>query len=502
MRMRPIWGYARVSTEKEAQELSLADQERWLRQHAEANDAAIEVFKEQASARSVLGRPIFAAMLQKLEELPPAKRPAQIAVVAFDRLSRDITDALVVARTLRRLRVDLYIRDAGGVVSAETFGDKLQIIGRGIAAEGENAARSDRIRASWERRRREGKPTSNRSPYGLQLVAERDVPAATDAPKWVRRAFEDYAAGIGTHTIARALREDAPPHSVKTSRFGADGTQIVKTTTPVWSFSAIQKLLRQRRYRDVVVPADLFDRVQARLESKPHARRERIHAYPLSTAVRCAKCGRAFHGRATTPSKRRKLASGIVKVYSSGKTIRYYECDHYGCGVRINAERLEKDFRRDVNRLAADSNLVERWVGADRKKAGDRVIRVEIAALERSTSDKTLEAARQRVWDMAMAAGPNASRDLERQLSRLAVRAEGERTRLAELRQVVDRAATLKRTSEDAQRLLASFWRRYAQVPYERQRQLVELLTEALGGATADREGLYWRAALRKQVVK
>lgn len=492
--MRLIWGYARVSTEKDTQELSLADQTRWLREHARKAGSQVEIFAEQASAKSILGRPVFAGMLKRLEDLPASRRPAQVAVVAFDRLSRDLTDALVVARTLRRLRVELFVRDSGGVVRAETFGDRLQIVGRGIAAEGENAARSDRIRASWERRRREGKPTSNRSPYGLQLIAERDVPGEGDAPAWVRRAFEAYAQGTGTHTIARTMREGAPPHRVRTSRMGPDGSPIVKTAHPVWTFSAVQKMLRQRRYRDVVIPAELFDRVQARLDSKPHARRERIHQYALSTAVRCAKCGRAFHGRSITPGKRVTLATGKKVHYKAKGPIRYYECTAAGCDVRINAEKLEKRFREDVSALSADPKLVDRWLRTETKNAGERALRTEIAALERSTSPEVVEAARQRIWELALKAGPNASSDLERQLGRIAAKVDAEQTRLEELRTAGERRATAQRTAEQAQKLLGGFWRRYDRSAYDRQRELVGLLTEALGGCTADRDGLYWTA--------
>jgi DNA invertase Pin-like site-specific DNA recombinase len=492
-----LWGYARVSTEKETQEVSLEDQERWLRDHARALDAEVEIFREQASAKSILGRPVFAGMLKRLEELPPSKRPRQIAVVAFDRLSRDLTDALLIARSLRAFRVELYVRDAGGLVRAETFGDKLQIIGRGIGAEAENAARADRIRASWDRRRREGKPTSNRSPYGLQLVAERDTPADGDSAKWVKRAFEQYLKGTGTHTIAKDLREHAPLHIVRTSRIGSDGAPIVKTRSYIWTYMSVMKLLRQRRYRGVVVTEELFDQVQERLENKPHQRRERIHAYPLSTAIRCAKCGRVFHGRGTTPSKKATLVDGTEVVYH-GKLVRYYECDHAGCGVRINADRLEERFRNEVSRLAANPKLITRWLSGDRGDGSTRELRQDIAALERSTSTEALEAARQRIWDLALNAGPNASRDLEKQLERINAKVDADRVLLSELVGKLERRDTSKRTVEEAQRLLHGFWPRYDRSPYERKRQLVGALTAALGGCTADREGMYWAAATKR----
>jgi DNA invertase Pin-like site-specific DNA recombinase len=164
-----VWAYLRVSTAKGEQELSLEEQERWAREHASGLGETLQLFPERASAKSVIGRPVFQKLIAELEGLPSAKRPKQIAVTSFDRLYRDMTDTLVVARTLRSLKVDLYVRNVG-VVKADTFAQRAALVGQSMGGEAENEARSSRIKASWERRKREGKPTSNKVPYGLQRV--------------------------------------------------------------------------------------------------------------------------------------------------------------------------------------------------------------------------------------------------------------------------------------------------------------------------------------------
>lgn len=70
-----------------------------------------------------------------------------------------------------------------------------------------------------------------------------------------------------------------------------------------WEYNRILKLLRQRRYRGVVMTPELFDRVQELLASKPRWRSDRKAEYPLSGAVKCAGCLRSFHRHSSTGIK-------------------------------------------------------------------------------------------------------------------------------------------------------------------------------------------------------
>ncbi len=481
-----IWAYCRVSTTKGEQELSLDEQERWARKHAAAADQAITIFKERASAKTTIGRPEFQRMIAALQELPAAKRPQQLAVTSLDRLSRDMTDTLVVARALKGMKVELFVRDAG-VIKAETFAQRAALAGQAMGGEAENEARSNRARASWERRRREGKPTSNKVPYGLQLDSERDAPAPKSA-EWVRKAFEWYAAGVGFKTIGIRFAEGAPPHVVRTPRLGSDGKPIYRSREHVWESNRMKKLLVQRRYRGTIVKPELFDRVQALIAGKPRWRQTRMSEYPLSGAVRCAGCGRAFSGHSSSGVIRKKLASGKMVVYDA-KRIRYYQCRV--CLVAINAERMEGWFREQIGMLTADENLLKRWVAGERPTDDAKAVRREIATLERSTAPATVEAARARVWDLAIG-GSYAAADLERQLRRLANKAEADRARLAELRARVDATDSKGRNFDQAKRLLSNFWPLYDRAEYEVKRELMASLTASLGGVTATKDGLQW----------
>ncbi len=481
-----IWAYCRVSTTKDEQELSLGEQERWAESYAAGLGEALVVFRERASARSTVGRPEFQRMMASVQGLPASQRPKQIVVTSLDRLSRDMTDTLVVTRTLRSLKVGLFIRDMG-LIKAETFGDRAALVGRSMGGEAENEARSNRARASWDRRRREGKPTSNKSPYGLQLRNECDV-EAPESGVWVRRAFEWYLSGIGAHTIARRFQGNAPPHVVWTNRVGPDGAPVTRSRHPVWEYNRILKMLRQSRYRGTIVKPEVFDRAQQLLADKPRWRQSRKGEYPLSGAVKCGGCGRSFHGRSSSGVRNKRLADGTIATYKY-KRIRYYGC--IVCNVIINADEMEEWFRHDVNRVAANEKLLREWVIGHRPSADLNELRRELVGLEHRTSETYIETMRSRVWDLALE-GPHSAVDLEAQLARIDRKRIDSQRRLLELQQILGRRDGEKRTLEQAGRLLAGFWQTFDRAPYEAKRELMARLCAALGGVTATKGGLRW----------
>ncbi len=359
-----VWAYCRVSTRKEEQEDSLDVQQARARAFAAERDLEPRIFVEQASAKSLTGRPVLVELLSELEALAPKKRPKFLFVTALDRLSRDMVDGMYIGRSLRTLRVVLYV-SGRGEVRLDTFAERAVFVGESMGGDAENEAKSKRMRDSWERRRREGKPTSNKVPYGLQLRGERDV-AVPESAAWVTKAFEWYAQGDGTHVIGKRLADGAPAHTWLTSRVGDDGQRITKTRAGTrWEALRVAKLLRQQRYRETIVPADVFDAVQRRLKGLPKTGSRRVREYPLSGAMRCKGCARHLHGRATGAyTTGRARADGTRKRYTGRTRIRYYAC--VVCGYMLNAQRLEDRFFADVGKLIGSESLLRRWIASPR----------------------------------------------------------------------------------------------------------------------------------------
>jgi DNA invertase Pin-like site-specific DNA recombinase len=480
-----VWAYCRVSTLKIDQELSLEEQMRWAEEFARDRHCRLVLFKERASAKNVIGRPQCARMLGLLEAGGDGL-PEFLIATSFDRLSRDMTDTLVIARSLRESGVKLYIRDRGEV-AMDSFADQAAIVGQAMGGHAENEAKSNRCKASWERRQRQGKPMSNKSPYGLQLRAEQDVEEPVSAP-WVRQAFEWYASGIGMHTIALRMKAGAPPHRVVTSKHDANGMPIIRERCHVWECTRVRKLLDQHRYRGTIVDPDLFDQVQEAIRSKPRWRQERGYEYPLSGAVKCLTCGRSFHGHATGASGSRRCADGTRKVYRRYRRVRYYAC--IVCNYRINAELLERWFKEDIASLRADPSVLERWAAAKRASDADALSH-EQRQLEEHLRDGSFDRLRQRAWQLALS-DDSVEADLARQLRAIAEDEGSCRDRLSQVTEILEQDHEEKRTQERASALLQNFQQLCDVAPYEQRRELASALVQALGGARASKTGLVW----------
>ena len=485
MKSSNIWAYCRVSTRKAEQELSLEQQIGWAESFARQKGAKLTIFSERASAKTITSRAECVRMLQSLESAKPAERPELLLATSFDRLSRDITDTLILARSLRLAGVQLYVRDRG-FIAMESFADQASIVGQAMGGHAENEARSNRIKASWQRRRLEGKPTSNKSPYGLQLQNERDIPEPESAP-WVLQAFQWYVGGQGMPQIARRFQAGAPAHRVLTSRIGPDGTRVVRERHHVWEENRVRKLLEQRRYRGVLVEEALYDQVQELLRSKPKWRQQRNFEYPLSGAIKCASCGRSFHGHATGGAKRKKLANGAFSLYPNSKRFRYYTCTV--CHYMINADQMELWFWSEMKCLAAHPSLVRKYFGEKKPKTAVSS-RTELQSLNRELAN--LQTRRQRAWDIALDATGDTRSDLPEQLRRLSEQEGVIRDSIHRLESVDEHQETLARSIAGAKQLVADLRRLYDHAPYEQKRELCNAVVRALGGAVATKEGLVW----------
>lgn len=486
---RLAWAYCRVSTTKHEQELSLDEQVRWAEQYAEANHLSLRVFSEKASAKTIVQRSVCVEMLRDLRALPNAKRPHVLVATSFDRLARDIFDAFTLFGDLRDAGVQLYIRDAGQM-QMQSPADAAILFGRAFGGHAENDARSARIRASWERRRREGKPTSNKVPYGIQLRNERDE-MEPEAARWVRYAFEWYSEGIGMPTIAVRMLE-APPSRTISTKVGPDGKPIVRERQPVWEANRVRKLLEQKRYRGLIVRVELFDQVQERLHTKPRWPQKRRFEYPLSGAIKCAKCGRSYHGHSTGGSIKKRLASGAVRVYSPQRRTRYYGCTV--CRYMLNAERLEAEFFSILRDLRVDPGLLQMWVSRERPSGPSHAeLEQEAAKLRRLASPERIDFLKRTAWSISISSNDaHVTADLPRQLARISEDDGANRARLREIETALAEGSKRARSLSLAASLIEQFEALYEAATYNERRDLCLSISTALGGLTASPAGLNW----------
>src|SRR5581483_7639875 len=229
----------------------------------------------------------------------------------------------------------------------------LQMLG--VFAEFEHATIVDRVTAGLERRVREGKWMSGRTPYGY--TRDRDtkllLPDEVKAPV-VRRIFDLYAEGkLGTTAIARTLDAEGAPPPRKQG----------------WSPNALQLILANPAYKGLVrwngethpglheplVDDGTFDKAQEILRRRGEdasLRRGNPSDFLLSGLVRCHHCGRAYVGTSAHGRNGRYTYYACSTRYKYGPS----KCS----GDRLPKDRLEAAVFTQLASLYRDGRVIER----------------------------------------------------------------------------------------------------------------------------------------------
>jgi site-specific DNA recombinase len=320
--------YQRISTDEDHQPTSLKTQRERLERYCEAMEdwRIVAAHEDQASGTSI-DRPGLQAALDLARE----KRIDLLLVYRVDRLSRKVRQLAALCEELDQL--DVVLKSATEPFDTGSPAGRMMLQMLGVFAEFEHATIVDRVTAGLERRVREGKWMSGRTPYGYTRDNETKllVPDEVKAPV-VRRIFQLYAEGkLGTTAIARTLDAEAAPSPRKSG----------------WSPNALQLILANPAYRGLVrwngdthsglheplVDDDTFEKAQEILRRRGEdasLRRGNPSDFLLSGLVRCHHCGRAYVG---------------TSAHGRNGRYTYYACStRYKYGPsKCNGDRLPKD---------------------------------------------------------------------------------------------------------------------------------------------------------------
>src|SRR6266536_510681 len=299
--------YQRISTDEDHQPTSLKTQRERLERYCEAMEdwRSVAALEDQASGTS-LDRP----GLQQALDLAREKRIDLLLVYRVDRLSRKVRQLASLCEELDQL--DVVLKSATEPFDTGSPAGRMMLQMLGVFAEFEHVTIVDRVTAGLERRVREGKWMSGRTPYGYTRTNGLLVPDPVKAPV-VRRIFRLYAEGkLGTTAIARKLEAEAALAPRKQG----------------WSPNALQLILANPAYRGLIrwndelhqglheplVDQETFEHAQsilARRHEDASLRRGNPTHFLLSGLVRCGHCGRAYVG---------------TSAHGNGGRYTYYHC--------------------------------------------------------------------------------------------------------------------------------------------------------------------------------
>ena len=339
MRMAAI--YARVSSEQQREEKTIASQTTSLIAFARSHDLEVPtewVFEDEGYSGAILERP----GLERVRDLAAEGQIQVVLIYSPDRLSRKYAYQILLIEEFARQGVETLFVKAPQGDSAE---DQLLVQFQGMIAEYERAQILERSRRGKRHRAQAGEVSVlGGAPYGYRYLRKTaDTPAAYVVEESEARVvvwvYEMYTVdGLSIAEITRRLNAAGIPTRNRNARWersvvwamlrnpayrGAAcfGKTRISTRTRV--------MRHQRRYGittpyatagherpreewiEIPVPAlvteETFARVQELLqENKIRSRRRTIAPSVVQGLVSCAKCGYAF-ARTSTQTSARKI---------------------------------------------------------------------------------------------------------------------------------------------------------------------------------------------------
>jgi len=387
MRMAAI--YARVSSEQQREENTIASQTAALIEFAKNHDLEVPqewVFEDEGYSGATLERP----GLERVRDLAAEGQIQVMLAYSPDRLSRKYAYQILLIEEFARHGVEtVFVKSPHGD-SAE---DQLLVQFQGMIAEYERAQILERSRRGKRHRAQAGEiSVMSNAPYGYRYIRKTDeAPAAymveEAEARVVRRVYEMYTVeGLSIGEIARRLNVEGIP-ARKASRWERSVVWAMLRNpayrglacfgkTRISTRTRVMRLQRRRgvttpkatagherpreEWIEIPVPAlvteESFAQAQELLhQNKIRSRRRTIAPSVVQGLVSCAKCGYAF-SRTSAQTSARKLHYYKCIGSDGWRKLGGPVCDN---GRFIRQELLDQIVWTEVIRLLEDPALIQ-----------------------------------------------------------------------------------------------------------------------------------------------
>ena len=449
--------YARVSSDRQDVDLSVAAQLRALRDHARKNGYIVaREYVDEAESGRIADRPEFRKMIDAASKTNAPFR--EILVWKFSRFTRKREHAVAFKSMLRRkgVRVVSITEQADDTPTGKLLEGIIESVdefySENLAQEVTRGMREAASRGFW---------VASRTPYGYNRVMVQDGPKKRptlepdpDAARVVKRIFDMAEAGTGMLKIAQALNDEgiASPAGKLWSKNGIHFIlrNEVYTGALVWGAKGKGKdePVRVEKAFPSIVSKTRFRRVnrlmRSRAPKRAHPRRVGS-TYLLSGLVKCKACNRALSGQ---DAKSGQFAYYVCQsIMKRGKDA----CET----PRLNARRFEELVVGKIrSNILTESSITELVKVVDEEMDGvAREQRKRLQTVEDELEDVKRKLGR--IWhviettdiDMADAAGRiKEHRDRQERLEDAAAEA---RAILADRRAVLDDVETITAYAKD-----------------------------------------------------
>jgi site-specific DNA recombinase len=420
--MKPAVIYARVSSDKQKEEHTIASQTEALRAFALEQGFAVPdewVIEDEGYSGATLVRP----GLERVRDLAAEGQIDAVLVYSPDRLSRKYAyQVLLIEEFVRNNVQTLFIKSP----QTATPEDQLLLQFQGMIAEYERAQILERSRRGKRHRAFQGVVNVlSGAPYGYRYIRKSDHAPASYAvidaeAAVVRMVYEHYPVqGLGIGAITRLLNEEGVPTRKRISRWERS-TVWAMLRNPAYKGTACfnktkiskrQRITRPIRLRGGIAPRDSASHERPREEwieipvpaiitektfalaaerlqaNKDHAPRRTITPSVVQGLVSCRKCGYGLYRTSTR---------------TSARTLYYYRCFGSDAWRRLGGpvcdskpvrqDLLDELVWREIVKLLENPKLIqeelERRLAAARNagpaKRREETLRRELARVQKS----------------------------------------------------------------------------------------------------------------------
>ena len=352
--------YARVSSDRQDVDLSVAAQMRALRDYARKNGYLVaREYVDEAESGRIADRPEFRKMIDAASKIDAPFR--EILVWKFSRFTRKREHAVAFKSMLRRkgVRVVSITEQADDTPTGKLLEGIIESVdefySENLAQEVTRGMREAASRGFW---------VASRTPYGYNRVMVQDgakkrptLEPDPDASQIVKRIFDMAEAGTGMLKVAQALNDEGIP-SPAGKLWSKNGIHFilrneVYTGALVWGTKGKGKdePVRVEKAFPSIVSKTRFRRVNRLMRSRApkvaHPRRVGS-TYLLSGLVKCKACNRALSGQ--------DAKSGKFSYYVCQSIMKHGKdaCET----PRLNARRFEELVVGKIrSNVLTDSNI-------------------------------------------------------------------------------------------------------------------------------------------------
>lgn len=226
--------YARVSTTKDTQEMSLTKQIEKMQSACQTYDfTPVVTFEEQASGRDIEGRPKFNLALQMLEN----GEADGLIVTDFSRLTRSVGDLSHLFNTVFKKR---------RLLSLQEVLDTTTPIGRCVASiltavnQMSRETGAIKTKQAMEKLKQADRKTSSKPPYGWSFGKDKTLVVCDAEQKCLARMMQLYQIGKTPQEISHILREEG---------YMTAGQRNGTHPTAMWTGTTVKRIVERELER-------------------------------------------------------------------------------------------------------------------------------------------------------------------------------------------------------------------------------------------------------------